>query len=209
RARSLLELLRESGAEIRRGADAALIAREQELAGLISAKADAQVRLLSRAHNQGEAEAMAQELQRLTGELDRVQSRIRSTSPQYAALTQPVPLDLEQIQSKVVDRDTVLLEYALGKERSYLWAVGPSSAEIHELPPRAEIESLAKRVYDLLTARNQQPDRETPAQRAARVRRADQAYLDATAQASRMLLGPAASRIAGKRLLIVAEGVLQ
>ena len=124
-------------------------------------------------------------------------------------MTQPAPLDLKQIQTKVLYTDTVLLEYSLGKEKSFMWSVGSSSVDIYELPPRAEIESVSKRVYELLTARNQRRAKETPLERAARVRLADQAYLVAATKASAILLGPAASRIEKKRLLIVGEGVLQ
>ena len=85
----------------------------------------------------------------------------------------------------------------------------PSWITSFELPPRAEIESVAKRVYELLTARNLSIRGETPAARTARVRQADQNYDMAAARLSQMLLGPAAAQIAGKRLLIVAEGALQ
>ena len=44
RARSLLELLHESSAEIRRGVDTALLERERELERLISRKAEQQTR---------------------------------------------------------------------------------------------------------------------------------------------------------------------
>ena len=90
----------------------------------------------------------------LASDLEQVQSRIRETSPQYAALTQPAPLRLDEIQTKVLDDDTILREYALGTEKSFLWAVSPSSIDVFELSPRAEIEDMAKGVYELLTVRN-------------------------------------------------------
>jgi CHAT domain-containing protein/tetratricopeptide (TPR) repeat protein len=209
RARSLLELIAESGTEIRRGVDAALLGRERELDRLISTKAEQQTRLLNGKHTDAEDAAMEKELNSLTTEFDQVQSRIRETSPSYAELTQPGPLGLKDIQSKVLDEDTVLLEYALGAEKSFLWVVTPKSVDIFDLPPRAEIESAAKRVYELLTARNRKPPKETPVARAARVRQADEAFIAAAAKVSKMLLGPAAARIGNKRLLIVGEGMLQ
>lgn len=42
------------------------------------------------------------------------------------------------------DADTLLLEYALGTERSYVWAVTPASISGFELPPRARIEAAAQ-----------------------------------------------------------------
>ena len=148
-------MLDESGVEIRNGVDAALLTRERELDRLISAKADLQTRLLSGKHTDAEAAAAERELDALTVEFEQLQSRIRQTSPQYAALTQPAPLDLKGIQTKVLDEDTVLLEYALGSVKSVLWVVTPSSMEAFELPPASDIEGAARRLYDLLTARNQ------------------------------------------------------
>jgi len=207
RARSLLELLHESSAEIRRGVDTALLERERELERIISRKAEEQ----TRSGKQTEAEAIGavKELDALATELEQVQSRIRETSPQYAALTHPVPLKLSEIQTKVLDDDTVLLEYALGSEKSFVWAVTTTSMDVFELGPRAEIESAVRRLYDPMIARKQKPPAETPTARARRIRQADHAYLSAVAAAARMLLGPVASRIEGKRLLIVGEGVLQ
>ena len=209
RARSLLELLGESSAEIRRGVDAALLERERELERRISGKAEKQVRLLNRKHTKAEAAAAVKELDALTADLERTQSRIRETSPQYAALTHPVPLNLAEIQSNVLDQDTVLLEYALGPEKSFVWVVTPSSMEVFDLPPRAEIEPAVRRVYSLLTARNQKPPKEAPEARANRIRQADEAFFSAAAKVSRMLLDPVASKIRNKRLLLVGEGVLQ
>src|SRR5262249_12160684 len=209
RARSLLDLLGESTTEIRRGVDTRLLARERELQRVIADKADRQIRLLSAAHNPQQAAEAAGELDSLGAEIEQVQSRIRETSPKYAALTQPAPLDLQDIQRRVLDRDTVLLEYELGAERSFLWAVTSSSLATFELPPRVAIESAARKVYELLAARNQRPASETADAWAARVRRSDLTYFGAAARVSRMLLGPVSSLIAKKRLLIVAEGALQ
>jgi CHAT domain-containing protein/Tfp pilus assembly protein PilF len=209
RARSLLEMLGEARAEVRRGVDPALLARERELQSGISAKAELQTRLLSRKQPAAESAALEEELNALAMELEQAQSRIRAASPQYAALMHPAPLDLSEIQTKVVDGDTVLIEYALGSDRSFLWAVTRDSVKVFELPSRAEVVAAARPVYDLIAERNRKPDGESPAVRAARLRIADQAYLAAARNAGRMLLSPAAALIASKRLLIVADGILQ
>ncbi|MBI4904770.1 MAG: CHAT domain-containing protein [Acidobacteria bacterium] len=209
RARSLLELLTESGAEIRRGVDPVLLDRERSLQQIISGKAAQQTGRLGGKHTKEGAAAAQKELDSLAAELEQVQGKIRETSPQYAALIQPAPLNLREIQTKVLDADTILLEYALGPEKSYLWAVTPSSVESFELPGRSEIESAARRVYELVTARNAKTPHETAAARTTRLRQAAGAYPAAAQAASRILLGPVASRIQNKRLLIVGEGVLQ
>lgn len=207
RARSLLDLLHESSVEIRRGVDASLLERERELERSISRKAEQRSR--SGRETEAEAVATARELDALATELEQVQGRIRDTSPQYAALTHPVPMPVSEIQAKVLDDDTVLLEYGLGAKKSFVWAVTTTSMEVFELPPRVEIESAVRRLNDPLTTRNVKPAGESPAARARRISAAEQAYLSAAADAARMLLNPVASKIQGKRLLIVGEGVLQ
>jgi CHAT domain-containing protein/Tfp pilus assembly protein PilF len=209
RARSLLELLTEATAEIREGVEPALLERERTLRQTISDKAARQTRLLSGKHTEDQAAAAAREMAALTTEYDQIQGRIRETSPRYAALTQPVPLNLKQIQSEVLDGETLMLEYALGEEKSFLWAVTPASIESFELPKREEIERAARRVYELLGARNQRIANETLEQRRDRLDRADAEYPKASAALSRMLLGPVASELKNKRLFIVSEGVLQ
>jgi CHAT domain-containing protein/tetratricopeptide (TPR) repeat protein len=209
RARSLLELLTEAGAEIRQGVEASLLERERSLRQSISDKADRQMRVLSGKQTPEQVAAANKEIDALMTEYEQVQAQIRQRSPRYAALTQPAPLSLKEIQSDVLDSDTVLLEYALGEERSFLWAVTPGSIQSFELPKRAEIESAARHVYDLLTARNRPVANETPEQRRIRIEQAEAEYPKASLALSRMLLGPAAAELKNKRLVIVGEGMLQ
>jgi CHAT domain-containing protein len=121
----------------------------------------------------------------------------------------PRPLTLSNIQTEVLDEETLLLEYALGEEKSFLIAVTPRALSIFELPKREEIEAAARRVYDLLSAHNRVVPGETLQQRALRLQHAQAEYPQAAAALSRMILKPAASELATKRLLIIAEGALQ
>ncbi|MDQ3257527.1 MAG: CHAT domain-containing protein, partial [Acidobacteriota bacterium] len=183
--------------------------RERTLQQQLNVKADRQTRLLSGKHTAEQAVAIRKEIDALTAEYQQVQTQIRQKSPRYAALTQPAPLTLREIQTDVLDADTLLLEYALGEERSYLWAVTQKSITSHELPRRAEVETLARRVYDLLTARNKHPMGETIEQRQARVTQAEEQFPVAASRLSEMLLAPVAAQMRGKRLLIVSDGALQ
>lgn len=209
RARSLLELLREANTEIRHNVNPTLIERERTLAETIADKAQSQMRLLSGEHTTEQAKAIAKQIAALTTDYEQVQAQIREASPEYVALVQPVPLTLEEIQQKVLDPDTLLLEYSLGEAKSFLWAVTPESIKTYELPKRATIEPVAKRVYELLTARNARVAQETLEQRRQRLELADAEYAKAAANLSQMLLGPVAAEFKNKRLLIVSDGVLQ
>lgn len=108
----------------------------------------------------------------------------------------------------MLDSDTLLLEYFLGGERSYLWAVTPTAIASYELPKREEIETAAKSVYQLLNARNQYIKSETKVERKARIARADLEYPAAAAKLSQMILAPVAAELGRKRLLIVSDGAL-
>ena len=208
RARSLLENLTEARAEIRQGVDATLLKRERLLQEQLNDKADRQTQVLSGQHTDEQAAAAKKELDALLVQYQEVQAQIRAKSPRYAGLTQPQPLGLQEIQQQVLDKDTLLLEYVLGDEGSYLFAVTPSSIRSFELPKRAEIEQASRRVYDLLLAR--QPVRgETVSQRQARIDKADADYPAAAAALSQVVLGPVAGMLSDQRLLIVADGALQ
>ncbi|HEX6648884.1 MAG TPA: CHAT domain-containing protein [Pyrinomonadaceae bacterium] len=209
RARSLLELLAESGAEIREGVDSSLLAREKELRESIADKAERQIRLLSGKHTDEDADKAAKEIDALTNDYEQVLARIRETSPRYAALTQPQPLSLKEIQTRVLDSDTVLLEYGLGEERSFLWAVTQSSITTFELPKREAVETAARKLYEIVTERNRVVKDETLEQKRSRIERSDADYQRASLALSNMLLQPAASQLKGKRLLFVGDGVLQ
>jgi CHAT domain-containing protein len=194
-ARSLLDSLIEARADIRQGVDPQLLAEERALRQRLNAKEAYRIQLLSGKHTQEQAMAAENELNDLGAQYQNVQARIRAANPRYAALTQPSPLKLVEIQRQALDDDTLLLEYALGKERSFLWAVTRNSFASYELPRRDTIETDARRVYKLLNLSHQrQYKRESEL---------------ASVELSRMLLTALADQLDKKRLLIVADGALQ
>ena len=140
RARSLLELLTESSIDVRQGVDSSLLERERSLRRRLAARAAAQTNLLNRKHTPEQAEAAAKEIASITAEYEELQGKIRDSSPKYAALTQPQPLNMSEIQKQVLDPETLLLEYSLGENASYLFAVSQTSIASYQLPKRAEIE---------------------------------------------------------------------
>jgi CHAT domain-containing protein len=200
KARSLLDLLAESGVDLRRGVPPSLLAEEAELGRQVNA-ADSERHRLPEGEEEGAPAARLARLsiidREITGLLDRydrAQARIRQASPGLAALSLPRPLDARQ-SARLLDRDTLLLEYALGDERSFLWVLSAAGlAASLQLPARNEIEDAARRAAGLLPR-----SRETLARTETDL---------ALADLSRLLLGPAAPWLAGKRLAIVADGAL-
>lgn len=208
RARGLLDLLTEARADIREGADAALLARERTVQLQLNRKVEEQIRLLGGPHTPAQAQTVARALEKLQATYQDIQTQLRQRSPRYAALTQPQPLTLAEIQAQVLDEDSLLLEYTLGRERSYLWAVTKDSLQSYELPKREVIEAAARRWLNALTARNEAPPQESAARKGRRLARAD-AQAASAGLALRRLVLPRALRLTQARLLIVGDGVLQ
>ncbi len=207
RARSLLELVKEADFDVREGVDINLLAQERSLERALNGKAERHARLMA-ARSNDEAAAVAAEINHLTTEYDEVKAQIKTKSPRYAALTQPQPLTLAEIQRQVLDDNSLLLEYILADERSYLWAVSRTEVSSFELPGRAQIENAARHFYKLLTA-NQPVPGETFEQRHARVAEANAHISEEAASLSKLVLGPVMTKLGNKRLLIVPDGGLQ
>jgi CHAT domain-containing protein len=208
KARVLLDMLRESHAEIRRGIAANLLDREESIHRQIDGRTDYQMRLLSGPHSGEEARAVQREIDDLLNRFQEVETAIRENSPSYSALMQPGPLSLFAIQHELLDENTLLLEYALGEERSYVWAVSRDRVSSFEIPQRSEIESRVRHYYELVTARNASRRGETAEIRNNRLRQAEGEYPSVAAAIGQMLLGPVSPLLGDKRLLIVGDGVL-
>ena len=184
RARSLLELLSESHADIRQGVDPALLTQEQSL--------ETDLRLKSEQRIRSQNAALDKDIEALTVQYREVEAQIRTRSPRYAALTQPQPLTLEEMQKQILDPETLLLEYSLGEDRSFLWAVTSNSFHTYELPGRAKLETAARLAYTQMSSLA-----------------GGEGTQRAALALSHTLLGPVAAELGKKRLVVVAEGALQ
>nr|MBW4623461.1 CHAT domain-containing protein [Cyanosarcina radialis HA8281-LM2] len=153
RARTLIELLTESNADIRQGVSSQLLQQEQTLLQKLQALEKRRIEVLSGKPTPEQVAALDKENSELQAQYQQIQTQIRAASPRYAALKYPQPLTVAQIQQQVLDDNTVLLEYSLGEERSYVWVVTKTSLDSYELPKGADIEAATKKFYQLLTDR--------------------------------------------------------
>jgi CHAT domain-containing protein/Tfp pilus assembly protein PilF len=103
------------------------------------------------------------------------------------------PLSVAGIQ-ELVDANTLLLEYSLADEHSFVWAVTPTSVTAHVLPGRSAIETAARDLQRIWSAAGG-PSGEARSPQAERL--------------ARMLLVPVAGELGSKRLVVVADGALQ
>ncbi len=186
RARGLLDILNEARADIRQGISPILLERERKLQQQLNAKDSERKRL----RTPTQLEAIDKEIRQLTADYQLLQGEIKQTSPRYAALTQPQPVGLKEIQ-QMLDADTLLLEYSLGEVNSYVWIVSNSSIKTFMLPKRETIEDQARAFYQ-----------------SVKIRDNDEKIKQSVSILSKTLLEPINAELGNKRLLIVPDGAL-
>ncbi len=195
KARSLVELLAEANVNIHSGADSQLREQERNLQQQLNGAEQSRVKLLEGSYTEKQLTEIKQKIASLLTELDFVQAKIRQNNPAYAAISQPgaFTLTLPQIQQQVIDENTLLLTYSIGKESSYLWVVTKTGFASYSLPKAADIETAAKEFRQVLTDAN-----------------ADESEIaKSAAKLSQLILSPVANQLGNKRLLIVSDGILQ
>lgn len=208
-ARSLLELLTESGVDLRQGVDSHLLEQEQTLKIQLKTKLEYLAKVVNGTAVTPQGDQLQQEVDSLTEAYQRVQAEIRQKSPRYAALTQPQPLTLPEIQKTLLDADSLLLEYTIGDAYSCVFAITPTSIKVYPLPKRSEIEALTRQVVELIN----QPASQNRTLKLANPNTTSTAkptttFKKSATALSQMVLGPVAAELGQKKLLIVADGPL-
>lgn len=204
RARLLLDLLSESRANMQAGVAADLVENERRLRGLLRAEAQYQLSLSLSGKDSTELTEVTAEMARLRSDYQIVLAQLKEQNPRLFSFEKFGPVDLDRIQRELQGSDTMLLEYALGEDHSYLWAVTSNSNDVYILPARGEIEDAARKVYQIITARQgSENDYQT------NVAAADNDYFEKASNLSRMLLGPVSEKLGSRRLVVVADGALQ
>jgi CHAT domain-containing protein len=214
RARGLLDSLSEARigrVETFQTTDAqltVLLKQRQTLSDNLSAKAWARTSLLTGSYSRLQLALIEKEIDEITARYEQVETAIRARTPQFSSLIKPKPALLNQIQQQL-DNDTLLLEFSLGNERSYVWAVTANSINGIRLPPRAEIDKPAKRIVQALADRKRTVEGESEGQWQRRREQSDKEFNTASAELSDKIIRPLASLLGTKRLVIVADGALQ
>ncbi|MGB6167566.1 MAG: CHAT domain-containing tetratricopeptide repeat protein [Geitlerinemataceae cyanobacterium] len=190
RARSLLEQLTEAGLNLKADLDPALAAEEQRLTQALNAADQKRINLINSSASNAELEAVIAEMDNILNQFRNLEAQIRRDDPAYANITYPDPLTLDGIQTQVLDDNTLLLQYALGTDRSYLFLVSKTDLKTYTLPPKAEIEAAVEEYRNLLQSPN---------------------FTDLSQgeKLTQMLLGQIAGELNGQRLVIVGDGKLQ
>jgi CHAT domain-containing protein/tetratricopeptide (TPR) repeat protein len=207
RARSLLDsIMQEKVEQQDTSAASSLWAKEQEVLRALDEKAEYQARVLSGNHSQEDADRVSREIDTLTIEYQALRSQLMSQSSRQAALVQPNDLHAEDLQKLTKDDDSMILEFALGDERSYVWAITYNDISSYQLPSRKIVEDVVRQFYTALTVRQSLTTDGASGQ-------LNTVQSDATCKVqsealSKMLLAPVAASLQHRRILIVADGLL-
>ncbi len=149
RARNLFELVLESRVGVRTTAPQALLDAERDVQRRLNAARQEQRALVVGEAPLPKRAAAERRLGELALELEQTRQRIRAADPRFAELAAPRPISLESLQT-TLSPGTVLLSYALGEDRSYLFAVSPKSFRSWPLAPRAVLKAQAQAVHEAL-----------------------------------------------------------
>jgi len=192
RARSLAEFLRNTETNLLAGLDPELANQEKSLRHLMRAKEDDRVALVGTIAKKAELEKLDAELAQLEEQYKSLSATISRRYPAYDQITRPRGWDLARIQQQVLnDDDTVLLEYILGADKSYVWAITRDSFSAHEIT--GEVGKAAETVYNLSKDPAKGHENE---------------LTQATQVLSNMVLAPVASHLNKRRIIVIADGAL-
>lgn len=192
RARSLAEFLRSIDTNLLAGLDPDLANREKSLRHSIRAKKDYRVGLISIEDRKADLQQLDAELAQLEAQYKSVSATISQRYPAYDQITQPRGWDLARIQNEVIkDDDTILLEYILGTEKSYVWAITRDSFNSYEIT--GDFAKAAETVYNL----SKEPARSN-----------ENELTQAAQSLSQMLLSPVAGHLNKRRIIVIADGAL-
>ncbi len=235
RARSLLEVLSTADLSLEDRVPPELVEKRERIRRRLAAVDRRRARLLGESGDPDAAELFQVKLDLggLLTDLAEVERRMRAASPAYGALTRPQPVTVGEIRRTVLDSHTALLEFRLGKPKSFLFAVTAQGFETFELPSRETLETEARCIHwlisefgepgegkadrpegclDIPAARYDDPPPDSEFRiRAWRIRQIEQALEKRAPELAEKLLGEAARQgfLEGRRIAVVPDGALE
>lgn len=193
RARSLLENFLENGLNLNAIAPPEFFAKERELLEVIAAAEQKRAEAAKTRNLSAQKEA-GSELQKSLENYQLMQEDVRRKNPQFSAVNQSKDFSFAEAQS-LLDRETAFVEFALGKQKNYVWLIRQGSVKLVELAAGDGINQAARAFYSALTARGAKNENLT---------------IEKSKLLSRQILQPLAAELADvKRLIVIADGSLQ
>jgi len=184
RARAFVDMLAEAGIDIREGADPNLLRSEKFCLARMAAINATIVNDMAQGADEARIQALRAKLQDTETAYQRLQIALKQQCPRYAQLYYPDPLTAGQVQ-QMLGPDTALLEYEVGEDSSFLFALTADALRVYELPAAAEIREAVEDFREIVLSRR------------------SRTYCPAAYRLYKMLVAPAAELIDGKRQLLI------
>lgn len=140
KARTLLDLLEESRVRVREGIDLSLLNEEEKIIASISG---VRRTLATPTHPKDYENALLSTLKEQEQTLHALRVKMAVANQKYASLRSSQIATIPQIQA-ILDEKTLLLEYALGEEKSFLFGITKEEVQTYELPTETEISDMVK-----------------------------------------------------------------
>jgi len=192
KARALIDLLSECKVKIRQGVDDSLLDQERRLSTqILNVQKCLMEQLLAPIEEQKDIEIAQLRSKRdaLDLEYRQLQAIIHKANSQYKDLVQPEVHTLAEVQERLLDDNTAVLEYSLTEMGCYLWVVKRDTFDVYELRSKTDIEEQVHKIRAAildLTVHN----------------------YNAAYELYCMLVQPAENILKGNRLVIVPDGIL-
>src|ERR1051326_8351115 len=193
RARSLAALLRDTQTTVVTGIDPRLAEREGKLRRNIREIAEHTISVLATDYKKEQLDSLEKALTALREQHQQLTQQLQKQNPNYDQFQETANYSIQQIQQFIVDdNETMLLEYFLGKDASYVWAITRNDARVYELPKAEKVTAAVGTLYELLAKK---PDDDS-----------EKRLSKAGSELAQMILTPLANQSTIKRVIVVADG---
>jgi CHAT domain-containing protein len=207
RARSLVDTIRESSPFSTRGVPQSLIDRSSGVERQIVQTQQNILRLSSLQNAAAPLQTAKDQLHALIGEEDDIEAREReSSSASLFSAAWHLP-SIDSLRARLLDSETELLEYWVGKRHAYLWLITSHSMRAVRLCSSPHLAAAVSAYRKALLAREQSPPGEDLSAREARIAQADR-ELNVQAERLGSLLLPLRPASEIHRLVVVPDNII-
>lgn len=146
RARAMSDLLSSQIIDFSLKVDPNILRKEQNLQlSLSRSYHDLMKQYAKKTRNQDLVNALKNNIRNVESEIKVVSEKIHAEYPSYGNLRYPRPLDIKGVRNQLLNSETLLIEYFVGEEESYLWAVTSDETKFLLIDiSRAELERLVR-----------------------------------------------------------------
>ena len=141
RARSFLDQLRISGIDISQNIDFKFLNQKKEIEKDMS---EIIAKLYASDISDESNKNLHKQLIDKENEYETLKREIRSSSPVYANLNFPEIITLKETQERLLDSNTIFIEYLVSEENSWAFAVTKNDLKIFPLPPLKVLRTMLK-----------------------------------------------------------------